>query len=64
MRSHGIDSTEARRHFAGWALEDYYPPLFQELRMLSAAGFAEPECFWRDAANAVFGAVKESPGRG
>jgi tRNA (cmo5U34)-methyltransferase len=63
MLPHGIDSAEARRHFAGWALEDYYPPLFQELRMLAAAGFAEAECFWRDAAAAVFGAVKESSGR-
>jgi hypothetical protein len=29
-----------------------------ELRMLADAGFAEPECFWREAAAAVFGAVK------
>jgi tRNA (cmo5U34)-methyltransferase len=63
MRTHGIDSAEARRHFAAWALEDYYPPLVQELRMLEAAGFAEPECFWRNAAAVVLGAVKESPGR-
>jgi tRNA (cmo5U34)-methyltransferase len=63
MRPHGIDAAEARRHFAAWALEDYYPPLIQELRLLEAAGFPEPECFWRDAAAVVFGAVKESPGR-
>jgi len=64
MRPHGIDSAEARRHFEAWALEDYYPPLVQELRLLEAAGFAEPECFWRDAAAVVLGAVKEFPGRG
>jgi tRNA (cmo5U34)-methyltransferase len=62
MRPHGIDAAEAKRHFAAWALEDYYPPLVQELRLLEAAGFAEPECFWRDAAAVVLGAVKESPG--
>jgi len=58
MRPHGIGSEEAHRHFANWALEDYYPPLHQELSMLAAAGFAEPECFWREAAAAVFGALR------
>lgn len=59
MGRQGIGPEEARRHFAAWALEDHYPPLFQELRLLEAAGFAEPEAFWRDAAAVVFGAVKE-----
>jgi tRNA (cmo5U34)-methyltransferase len=58
MRPHGIDEIQAHAHFANWALEDYYPPLMTELRMLAAAGFAEPECFWREAAAAVFGARK------
>ena len=58
MAPHGISKQEAFAHFASWANEDYYPPLFAELRMLNEAGFAEPECFWREAAAAVFGAVK------
>lgn len=58
MRPHGIDEAQARAHFASWAHEDYYPPLITELRLLAAAGFAEPECFWREAAAVVFGAIK------
>ncbi len=59
MKPHGIVEREAYEHFASWAHEDYYPPLFVELRMLANAGFAEPECFWRDSAAAVFGAIKQ-----
>ena len=40
--------------------QDYYPSLITELRLLADAGFAEPECFWREAAAVVFGAVKTS----
>ena len=58
MRPHGIGEKEAHAHFASWAHEDYYPPLITELRMLAEAGFAEPECFWREAAAVVFGAMK------
>ena len=58
MKAHGIDESQAFAHFASWAHEDYYPPLFTELRMLAEAGFAEPECFWREAAAVVFGAVR------
>ncbi len=58
MKPHGIEEAQAFAHFASWAHEDYYPPLIVELRMLADAGFAEPECFWRDAAAVVFGAVK------
>jgi tRNA (cmo5U34)-methyltransferase len=58
MRPHGIGEPEARAYFASWAGEDYYPPLFEELQLLRTAGFAEPECFWRDAAAVVFGAVR------
>jgi len=58
MKPHGIDEHQANAHFASWAHEDYYPPLITELRMLADAGFAEPECFWRDAAAVVFGAMK------
>ena len=58
MAPHGIDGAQARAHFASWAHEDYYPPLYTELRLLADAGFAEPECFWREAAAVVFGAQK------
>jgi tRNA (cmo5U34)-methyltransferase len=58
MAPHGIDARQAYAHFASWAHEDYYPPLITELRLLAAAGFAEPECFWREAAAVVFGAAR------
>jgi tRNA (cmo5U34)-methyltransferase len=58
MAPHGITEPEAFDHFASWAHEDYYPPLVTELRLLSEAGFPEPECFWREAAATVFGAMK------
>ena len=58
MAPHGIGETEARAHFASWAHEDFYPPLITELRLLADAGFVEPECFWREAAAVVFGAMK------
>jgi tRNA (cmo5U34)-methyltransferase len=60
MEPHGIGEKEAYAHFASWAHEDYYPPLITELRLLNEAGFAEPECFWREAAAVVFGAVRQA----
>ena len=59
MRPHGISNDEAHRHFASWAGEDFYPPLLTELRLLADAGFSEPECFWREGAAVVFGAIKQ-----
>jgi tRNA (cmo5U34)-methyltransferase len=59
MASHGISEKAAYAHFADWAQDDYYPPLVTELRLLAEAGFAEPECFWRQAAATVFGAMKQ-----
>jgi tRNA (cmo5U34)-methyltransferase len=58
MGRHGITEPEARAHFAAWSREDYYPPVVKELDLLRAAGFAEPEVFWREGAAIVFGAVK------
>jgi tRNA (cmo5U34)-methyltransferase len=58
MAPHGIAEAQAFAHFASWSNEDYYPPLMTELRMVAEAGFAEPECFWREAAAVVFGAMK------
>ena len=58
MAPHGINEAQAHAHFASWAHEDFYPPLITELRLLAEAGFAEPECFWREAAAVVFGAMR------
>jgi len=58
MAAHGIGEEQAYAHFASWAREDYYPPLWTELRMLAEAGFGEPECFWREAAAVIFGGLK------
>jgi tRNA (cmo5U34)-methyltransferase len=58
MAPHGISEEQAYAHFASWAHEDFYPPLIAELRLLADAGFEEPECFWREAAAVVFGAMK------
>jgi tRNA (cmo5U34)-methyltransferase len=58
QQSHGFTDAEARQHFASWAQEDYYPPLAVEMKLLADAGFAEPDCFWRDEHQAVFGGIK------
>ena len=60
MRPHGITEREAYEHFASWAHEDYYPPLDHRAAAAGGSGFAEPECFWREAAAAVFGAMKQA----
>jgi tRNA (cmo5U34)-methyltransferase len=58
MAPHGIDEAQARAYFATWAREDYYPPLLEELKLLAAAGFADPECFWREIPCLIFGGMK------
>lgn len=58
MEPHGICERDAFNHFESWSHEDYYPPLVAELRLLAEAGFVEPECFWRESAATVFGAMK------
>jgi tRNA (cmo5U34)-methyltransferase len=58
MEEQGLSHAEAQRQFAQWAKEDYYPPLATELRLLAAAGFPEPDCFWRTAPFTVFGGVR------
>jgi tRNA (cmo5U34)-methyltransferase len=58
MAPHGINEAEARAHFASWAHEDYYPPLTAELRLVGEAGFADPECFWREIPFLIFGGMK------
>jgi tRNA (cmo5U34)-methyltransferase len=58
MAEHGIAATEAQALFAKWAGEDRYYPLAVELSLLSEAGFAEPECFWKRGPSTVFGAFR------
>ncbi len=58
MAPHGITEAQARAHFASWAHEDYYPPLATELRLVGEAGFADPECFWREIPFVIFGGIK------
>ena len=58
MAPHGITEKQARAHFASWAHEDYYPPLATEFRLLGEAGFADPECFWREIPCVIFGGIK------
>src|SRR5258708_21025434 len=59
QQTHGTTDAEARQNFADWAVEDYYPPLWLELKLLAAAGFAQPRGFWRPEHPAVFGCVKQ-----
>jgi tRNA (cmo5U34)-methyltransferase len=58
MAPHGITEAQARAHFASWAHEDLYPPLMTELKLVEAAGFADPECFWREIPFLIFGGIK------
>lgn len=58
MAPHGITETQARAHLASWAQEDFYPPLAIELRLLGEAGFADPECFWREIPFLIIGGMK------
>lgn len=58
MGEHGIDDAAARRHFADWSKEERYQSLADELRALGAAGFSQPECFFRRGAVAVYGGLR------
>lgn len=58
MGEHGIDDASARRHFADWSKEERYQSLADELHALAAAGFAEPECFFRRGAVAAYGGLR------
>jgi len=55
MGTQGISREEAFRHFATWSKEDFYLSLPREFSLLTDAGFAHPECFWRGDAVGVFG---------
>ena len=58
QQTQGFTDVEARQHFASWAKEDCYTSLATEMKLLADAGFAEPDCFWREEHQAVFGAIK------
>jgi tRNA (cmo5U34)-methyltransferase len=58
QQTHGFTAAEARQHFAAWGEEDCYTPLAVELKLLADAGFAEPDCFWRQEHQGVFGGIK------
>jgi len=58
QQTQGFTDAEARQHFATWANEDCYTPLSTEMKLLADAGFSEPDCFWRDEQQGVFGAIK------
>ncbi len=56
MKAQGIDEAAAKQNLVDWAEEEHYFSLRDEFEALRAAGFAEPECFWRRGSVAVFGA--------
>ncbi len=58
MAAAGIGADEATALFAQWAGEDRYYPLAVELELLAAAGFAHPDCFWKQGASTVFGGFR------
>jgi len=58
MARHGIAAAEATALFAKWAGEDRYYPLATELELLAAAGFAQPDCFWKAGPATVFGGFR------
>jgi ubiquinone/menaquinone biosynthesis C-methylase UbiE len=58
MSKHGISETEGRRRLADWAKEDTYQQIFDELTLLSQAGFLRPEIYWREGPIAVYGGMK------
>jgi tRNA (cmo5U34)-methyltransferase len=59
MERNGISAAEADAHLAQWAEEDFYVSLTDELTLIAGAGFARPDCFWRDGLIAVYGAFKD-----
>lgn len=58
MARHGIARPQAEALFAQWAGEDRYYPLAVELELLRAAGFAQPDCFWKQGPGTVFGGFR------
>ncbi len=59
MARYGITEEQGLKHLADWAAEDTYQQTFDELRILSEAGFRCPEVYWREGPFAVYGGVKQ-----
>ena len=59
MAAHGIDETQANRHFEEWAEEDTYFPLDVEMEAMRDAGL-DPRCAWRDGPMAVLAGRKQT----
>ena len=57
LAGYGLDR-QVQEHFASWAKEDTYRPLFEEFEALAAAGFRSPQCFWKQGAIGVYGGIK------
>jgi tRNA (cmo5U34)-methyltransferase len=55
MATQGHTVQEAYDHLATWSHEDTYFSVREELAAMHAAGFAEPECFWRRGAISILG---------
>ena len=58
MKGNGITDEEITQHFREWAEDDTYFSLRDETAALAAAGFTNPECFWKYGPTTVFGATK------
>jgi tRNA (cmo5U34)-methyltransferase len=58
MAEAGIPREQAAELFAQWSREDHYQPLAAELAALTAAGFPNPDCFWKRGAITVYGGFK------
>ena len=59
MKSNGMTEEEVQKHFADWAEEDRYFSLHEEFSALAAAGFSQPECFWKYGPITLFGGIKQ-----
>ncbi len=58
MIENGLSRNEAQQHFANWSGEDRYFSIGEEFIALKAAGFAQPECFWKYGPMTVYGGIK------
>lgn len=56
MASQGFTLEQGFQNLDGWAEEDTYFSVREELLAMIEAGFAEPECFWRRGPTTILGA--------
>jgi hypothetical protein len=60
MAYQGFTLEQAYQDLDGWAAEDIYFSVFEELCAMAQAGFEHPECFWRRGPIAILGARVDS----